>query len=186
MQAGAFGKVQKSETAAPQTGAMRDWLPMRWLILGSVLLVVPFFAAWEGWSYFRLATDGVEAQGVLSWKTWQGWRSRTYIVEYRFRDAEGRVHFGTQPGLGYPLYRSLRVGQPITVTYSRSNPDTNVAFPDVLRERVAAYSLVAALIAFCLGSAMWWWAYAERKTREHDAAIGQSPAPDEAPAQASS
>ncbi len=154
---------------------MEDWAPLRWIILGCALLVAPAHAVWEGWTYFQLAADGAEAQGVVSWKTWRGWRnSDTYIVEYRFRDAAGRVHSGSQRGLSHPLYRSLRVGQPITVTYSRSNPDTNAAYLIVLKERVMTFSLIAALIAFCTGSAIWWWAYAKRKTREYDAALVQS------------
>jgi len=154
---------------------MEDWAPLRWIVLGCALLVAPVYAVWDGWTYFQLVADGAETQGVVSWKTWRGWRnSDTYIVEYRFQDGAGRMRSGSQRGLSYPLYRSLRIGQLITVTYSRSNPGANAAYLPVLKERVATFSLIAVLIAICTGSAMWWWAYAERKTREYDAAVVES------------
>lgn len=152
---------------------MEDWAPLRWILLGCALMVAPVSAAWDGWTYWQLRTDGAQTQGAITWKTWRGWRSSTYIVEYRFRDDAGSRHAGSQR-IGEPLYRSLRTGQPITVTYSRSNPETNAAYLGVLRERIATLSLVSLLIAICASAATWWWAYALRKTREYDAAVVRS------------
>jgi hypothetical protein len=156
---------------------MEDWAALRWIVLGCALLVAPVYAAWNGWTYWQLRADGVETNGVVSWKTWRGWRNNdTYLVEYRFRDNAGRLHYATQRGLSYPVYRSLRVGQPITVTYSRSNPEANAVYLNALWEQVATQSLISLLIGICAGSATWWWTYAERETREYHAVVRRIPA----------
>ena len=160
---------------------MEDWAPLRWIVLGCALLVAPIYATWNGWTYWQLKADGVETNGVVSWKTWRGWRSSdTYSVEYRFRDDAGRLHYATQRGLGYPLYRSLRIGQPITVTYSRSNPDASAVYLHVLWEQVATQSLISLLISICAGAGTWWWTYARKKTREYDA-TGEAPPAEASP-----
>jgi hypothetical protein len=154
---------------------MEDWAALRWIILACALLVAPVSAAWDGWTYHLLTTEGVEATAVVTGKTRSSRRSTTYTIEYRFRDTAGGVRSGSQR-VGYKAYAGLAYGQRIPIVYSRSNPDFSAAYLDVLRERVATFSLVSLLLGICAGSATWWWAYALRKTREHDAAMGSLPA----------
>jgi hypothetical protein len=154
---------------------MEDWAALRWIVLGCALLVAPVSAAWDGWTYHQLTTDGVNTTAVVTGKARTSRRSTSYTIEYRFRDGAGRTRSGSQR-IGYKSYSHLRHGQRIEIVYNRSNPHFNAAYLDVLRERVATFSLVSLLIGLCVGAATWWWACAVRKTREHDAAMGNVPA----------
>ena len=156
---------------------MEDWAPLRWIVLGCALLVAPFMPRGTAGP---TGNSRPTASRRAAWSAGRhgaaGAARTTTHVEYRFRDDAGRLHYATQRGLGYPLYRSLRIGQPITVTYSRSNPDASAVYLNVLWEQVATQSLISLLIGLCAAAGTWWWTYARRKTREYDAGLEPPPA----------
>jgi Protein of unknown function (DUF3592) len=156
---------------------MLDFTTSRSLLFACALLVVPLLTVWDGWTYAQLVREGVTAHGAVMDKTEHHGRSTSYHVEYRFRDESGRLWSGRQ-SIGSALYRSIRIGQPIEVTYSRSNPGTNVAYLDVLRRQVSDLSFLSLVIGLLAGGCAWWWTYALAKTREYDADVQRHVRPD--------
>lgn len=154
---------------------MSEWNWWRPLLFVCALLVAPALTVWHGWTYARLVDDGVAATAAVTGRTRNySNRSTSYYVEYAFRDFAGRRWSGSQR-IDETIYAQLRVGQPIEIVYSRSNPDLSVAYMSVLREQVTFLSFVSLIIAIIAGGTAWWWHYALAKTREHDAAMGGMP-----------
>jgi hypothetical protein len=150
---------------------MSDWNPLHAVLFACALLIAPAMTVYDGWTYMRLVRDGVTATAVVTYKNKTTSRNSTsYHVDYTFRDETRRKWSGSQR-IDHQLYARLRVGQPLQIVYCRSNPDVNVAYMQVLRERVAFLSFVSLVIALLAGGLAWWWHYAQSKTREHDAAM---------------
>jgi hypothetical protein len=152
---------------------MSDWSITRTLLFALALLVAPAMAVWDGWTYIQLTSEGATARALVTARTTQRNRSSTsYYVHYSFRDSYGRSWSGSQ-SIGQERYENLVSGQRIDIVYSQSKPDVNVAYLEVLRERVANFSFFSFVIALITGGFAWWWHYAQTKTREYDAAMRQ-------------
>lgn len=155
---------------------MPDWSLSRTLGLALALLIAPAMAVWEGWTYIQLSNDGATASALVTARTTQRNKNSTsYYVHYSFRDGYGRRWSGSQ-SIGQERYENLVSGQRIDIVYSQSKPDVNVAYLDVLRERVANFSFFSFVIALIAGGCVWWWHYAQIKTRGHDDAMRQTQA----------
>ena len=153
---------------------MSDWSPTRTLGLVLALLIAPAMAVWDGWTYIQLTSDGATASALVTARTTQRNKNSTsYYVHYSFRDGYGRRWSGSQ-SIGQERYENLVSGQRIDIVYSQSKPDVNVAYPEVLRQRVATFTFFSFVIALMTGGFAWWWRYAQMKTREHDAAMRQA------------
>ena len=117
---------------------MSDWSLSRTLGLVLALLIAPAMAVWDGWTYIQLTNDGAIASALVTARTTQRNKSSTsYYVHYSFRDGYGRRWSGSQ-SIGQERYENLVSGQRIDIVYSQSKPDVNVAYLEVLRERVTS------------------------------------------------
>ena len=153
---------------------MSDWSTTRTLLFALALLIVPAMAVWDGWTYIQLTNDGASTSALVTARTTQRNKNSTsYYVHYSFRDGYGRRWSGSQ-SIGLERYENLVSGQRIDIVYSQSKPDVNVAYLEVLRERVATFSFFSFVIALVAGGCAWWWHYAQMKTREHDDALRQA------------
>lgn len=153
---------------------MSDWSTTRTLLFALALLIAPAMAVWDGLTYIRLTNDGATASALVTARTTQRNKNSTsYYVHYSFRDGYGRRWSGSQ-SIGHERYENLVSGQRIDIVYSQSKPDVNVAYLEVLRERVANFSFASFVVALIAGGCAWWWHYAQIKTREHDDAVRQT------------
>jgi len=136
--------------------------------------LVSLLAAYYGWQYLLLTTDGattrilaikVERQAQMG-KNLLGDPYR-YFADYAFADREGRRHSGRQ-SIDRTLYEALAGGRyapAIDIRYSRSMPSINA---------IDLHALRAAFLVLCVLAAMGWAAVIVGAWRERGARAAQT------------
>jgi len=132
--------------------------------------LVSLLAAYYGWQYLLLTTDGVTTRILAIKVERQAQMGKNlfgdpyrYFADYAFADREGRRHTGRQ-SIDRTLYEALAGGRyapAIDIRYSRSMPCIN-AFD--------LHALRAAFLVLCVLATMGWLAVIvgavrERRTR---------------------
>jgi hypothetical protein len=139
-----------------------------------VSALVSLLAAYYGWQYLLLTTDGattrilaikVERQAQMG-KNLFGDPYR-YFADYAFADREGRRHTGRQ-SIERTLYEALAGGRyapAIDIRYSRSMPSINA---------IDLHALRAAFLVLCVLATMGWAAIIVGAVRERRMRAGQT------------
>jgi len=145
----------------------------RTLALVCAVLTAPALAFLQGWTYWQLASDGVETLGVVTDKTvYRGNRTTRYEVKYRFKDGLGRWRSGSQD-VRSAVFDTLAEGRQTVVVYSPSHPEANAVSMESLHDFVAYYAIVSFGIAIVAGCAAWAWSFvrAHRRWQLRDAPL---------------
>jgi hypothetical protein len=136
--------------------------------------LVSLLAAYYGWQYLLLTTDGattrilaikVERQAPMGKNLFGD--SYRYFANYAFADREGRRHTGRQ-SIDRTLYEALAGGRyapAIDIRYSRSMPSINA---------IDLHALRAAFLVLCVLATMGWAAIIVGAVRERRMRAGQT------------